>query len=314
MKFRITTLKEADIDILSEIRALMNLSLKFDFITDHMLVRCVVEDPNFIQENTLLAYNNGKLVGVLIGAERVRAPIEAVRSQKDIGWIKAVAVHPTFLKEGLLEVLLTEFESLMRDKNKRCIRLADFASWHFFPGINVAYDFYINTLMDLNFVKDHEAVNYEVSLLNFDIPQRIVRYEKSLKKEGIVFRKANSNEMNVISRWVKHTFSPFWAYEVERAFEFKQPKIWIAERSDGEILGFSVYGSLEPEWFGPIGVDPKARAKGIGSVLLFKSLYDMRLEGLRIAIIPWTSHLFFYAQIPNIVGIRHYWIMVKKLN
>jgi len=30
-------------------------------------------------------------------------------------------------------------------------------------------------------------------------------------------------------------------------------------------------------------------------------------------VIPWTSHLFFYSQVPGVRRIRHYWIMEKQL-
>ncbi len=55
------------------------------------------------------------------------------------------------------------------------------------------------------------------------------------------------------------------------------------------------------------------RKMGLGSVLLFKTLDSMKKLGISRAIIPWTGHLFFYSQVPGIVGIRHYWVMEKKL-
>jgi len=74
-----------------------------------------------------------------------------------------------------------------------------------------------------------------------------------------------------------------------------------------------VAGALEPHWFGPIGVLEAHRKKGLGTVLLFKTLFSMREEGQRLAVIPWTGHLFFYSQVPGIKGIRHYWTMRKDL-
>jgi len=47
------------------------------------------------------------------------------------------------------------------------------------------------------------------------------------------------------------------------------------------------------EWaetnFDPIGVDPNKRKQGIGTILLFKSLNNLKEAGFRYAVIPWTS-------------------------
>ena len=78
-------------------------------------------------------------------------------------------------------------------------------------------------------------------------------------------------------------------------------------------MGFSVFGALEYHWFGPIGVLEEKRKQGLGSALLFRTLESMKGLGLPRAIIPWTGHLFFYSQVPGIVGLRHYWMMAKDL-
>ncbi|RLE79878.1 MAG: N-acetyltransferase, partial [Thermoprotei archaeon] len=64
---------------------------------------------------------------------------------------------------------------------------------------------------------------------------------------------------------------------------------------------------------GPIGVDSAVRGRGIGTVLLYKSLESLRVRGYRYIVIPWTGHLFFYTQLPGVKSIRHYWILEKKL-
>ncbi len=312
MGIKVSSLEGIDSDVLTTLRELMNASLKHAFITDHMLERCTTGDPNFRRKDILVAYENDELVGVLIGGIRRSAPPDMVSEHRSVGWVKAVAVRPGPHRAEILGSLLREFEGLMKEEDKNRLRACDFASWHFFPGIEVHHDFYIEELMRHGFSKVGECVDYEVDLLRFYVPQRIKRLEERLMKEGLSFKRASRGDEGRVAEWVKRKFSSFWAYEAKLSFSFKKPKIWVAEK-DGRILGFSVYGALEPNWFGPIGVDPEARARGIGSVLLFKCLQDMRLEGTRIAVIPWTSHLFFYTQVPGISAVKHYWIMEKKL-
>ena len=117
----------------------------------------------------------------------------------------------------------------------------------------------------------------------------------------------------VYKEWIKNKFSPYWAFEAEVAVREEHGGLWISYDNNDNIIGFSVYGALEPNWFGPIGVDEKFRHLGIGSILLFKALNSLRLNGVRYAIIPWTQHLFFYSQIPGIIGIRHYYFLKLTL-
>ena len=48
-------------------------------------------------------------------------------------------------------------------------------------------------------------------------------------------------------------------------------------------------------------------------MLLYEALQRIRLAGVRIGVIPWTGHLFFYAGVPGICGVRKYLIFEKVL-
>jgi len=292
-----------------KLKSFLNLSLEKDFITDHMLRRCTVQDPNYNLKLTFLALEKGELIGLLIGAERTTAPKEVVEAQKQLAWIKVIAIPPRHRSKKLFKELLNEFLEEMRGKGKKEIRVANFASWYFHPGVDVQYDYYLLNYLNAAFNKYDEVVDYEVDLKHFHTPTRIKLIEKSLIEKDITFKEVKRGDINNIESWIKNNFSPYWAYEAKLATIEPDGGLWIAYNSNNQILGFSAYGALEPNWFGPIGVIKEARNMGIGTVLLFKTLNSMRLNGVRIAIIPWTQHLYFYAQIPGLMGIRHYWLL-----
>ena len=62
-----------------------------------------------------------------------------------------------------------------------------------------------------------------------------------------------------------------------------------------------------------MGVAPSMRGKGLGTVLLFDAFQELKDEGREEAIVHWMDLFFFYAQVPGINGVRHYWIMQRKL-
>lgn len=298
--------------MIKDARILCNQCLIFDKVSEGTMHRCTLGDPNFDPKYVLSAIEDGRLIGFMLGVRRVKAPEEYVAEHRLKAWIKIFFTHPNYRRLGVATKLLNCLEGLLKDDGREELRVADFASWYFFPGVDVRYEDAIEFLLAKGFKKVGEAVDYLINLLAFNIPRRILRLEESLKREKVVFRKAELSEKGFIENWVKRNFGGFWAYEAGEGLKGGASKVWIAEEG-GEVLGFSVYGALEPNWFGPIGVLEKARRRGIGSILLFKCLASIRGEGFGEAVIPWTSHLFFYTQIPGIFGVRNYWIMSKNL-
>ena len=191
--------------------------------------------------------------------------------------------------------------------------MSDFSLWYFSPGLDISYEYYLEMFLEHGFKKIGECVNYELDMLHFHVPSRVLRIEKSLKKDNIVIREANIEDKERTVKWVHENFSSCWAHETELGFERRDAGVWIAEDANGSLVGFSVYGALESSWFGPIGVSKEVRRKGIGSVLLYKCLRSMRALGRRYVVIPWTGHLFFYSQLSTIKEVRHYWKMEKQL-
>lgn len=295
-----------------ELQAFLNLSLAKDFFTEHMFNRIMKQDPNMDARFVYLAIDGGRLIGALIGVRRTKAPEELVELQKEVGWIKALAVHPE--KKGLkiADELLKAYEDALLKEGRKFVRVSDFASWHVTAGLDISYEHLLEAYYRNGYAKAGQAVDYEIDLTGFQIPAYVKRYEKKLLENGFKIYRPVPEEEEEVTAWVKKVFSPFWAYEARMAFRNPEPTIWIAKK-DGEIAGFSVYSALEPEWFGPIGVDPEKRGKGLGTVLLYKSLLSMRLLGERLIVIPWTEHLFFYTQLSRTVGIRHYLILSKNL-
>jgi hypothetical protein len=115
-----------------------------------------------------------------------------------------------------------------------------------------------------------------------------------------------------VTEWVRTNFGPIWSHEVSEAFRHSTPSVTLALKGD-DIIGFAAHGALELERFGPIGVIESERNKGIGSILLFKSLISMKEDGRRNAIIPFDSNFFFFSQIPSVRGVRCFWTLYKKL-
>lgn len=126
-----------------------------------------------------------------------------------------------------------------------------------------------------------------------ELPDNSELEKRLLEKEKIVFRRAIAPEKHLVSEWVMEQFGAYWKSEVEVAFSRQPVSCWIAQRGN-ELLGFACYECTARNFFGPTGTKESERGKGIGKVLLIKSLESLREMGYAYAIIGGVGPAEFY--------------------
>lgn len=130
------------------------------------------------------------------------------------------------------------------------------------------------------------------------LPDASLEEARLLKKEKIVFRSAIAPEKHLLSNWVLEHFGEYWQSEVEVAFSRQPVACWLAQRGN-DILGFACYESSARNFFGPTGTMETERGKGIGKILLIKSLESMKEMGYAYAIIGGVGPAEFYEKAVN---------------
>lgn len=128
----------------------------------------------------------------------------------------------------------------------------------------------------------------------YDIDQDEVRQlEKELFEKEIYIKKVLASDMNPVVNFVKETFRQSWADETMKAI--LADKCYVAVKNQ-EVIGFCCYDISQLDVLGPIGVKPECREKGIGKILLLKSLLSMKELGYAYAIIGWAGPQDFYSK------------------
>lgn len=126
--------------------------------------------------------------------------------------------------------------------------------------------------------------------------------EENLHGEGIIFRKPITPEKSLVRDWVMANFSSYWANEVDAAFSGSPVTCFVAQK-DNELLGFACYEATCKNFFGPTGTLELHRNKGIGEILLLKSLLAMKEMGYAYAIIGGVGPASYYTKIVNATEI-----------
>ena len=138
-----------------------------------------------------------------------------------------------------------------------------------------------------------------VSLLN--LPEGREEIDR-LSSDGITIRRANNYERSVLRRFILNTFSEVWADEVMAAFAQHPVTCFIATH-EKRIIGFAAYECTRRDFFGPMGVNPDYRGKGIGKALLLTSLRAMLELGYAYAVIGGVGPTDFYASCAGAIPI-----------
>ncbi len=124
-----------------------------------------------------------------------------------------------------------------------------------------------------------------------------------LVDSGISIRRALPPEKHKVLDWVRSNFSEAWASETDVAFS-RQPVSCFVAIQDKRLLGFACHDATCRNFFGPTGVDPTARGKGVGAALLLACLEVMRDQGFGYAIIGGVGPAEFYTKTVGAVPIE----------
>lgn len=126
--------------------------------------------------------------------------------------------------------------------------------------------------------------------------------EGALSGEGINIRRPNTFELTPVLNFIRSTFSQGWADETAAAFS-RQPITAYIAVVDGKPIGFGTYESTRRAYFGPTGVHPDYRNKGIGRALLIACLWGLSDMGYAYGIIGSAGPVDFYRRTVNAIEI-----------
>ena len=126
-----------------------------------------------------------------------------------------------------------------------------------------------------------------------DLPDVSQEEQRLFETDQTLFRRPIPPERGMVVDWVGSNFSTYWADEVQAAFASLPVHCFIAQRGQ-ELLGFGCYECTAKNFFGPTGVLPSHRGKGIGKVLLVKSLLALRELGYAYAVIGGVGPASYY--------------------
>ncbi len=287
--------------LLPAIAQLWRSAAKFDPCSLEVLAEKAFEDDGVRPAYRMGFAKEDTLAGFAIGAVR-----------SDQGFVKLIAVAPAFQRRGLGVQLLQEIESTCRSDGAIRMRVAESAPNYLTPGIDARNVATIALFNASGYSQIGEAVNQSVDLSARDWNSSTDETELA-REHAIQIDRANPEDVASIDAFLDLQW-PSWKSEVHSALANRPPTIHVAKHR-GRIIAFAAHDANNKgtSWFGPMGTSPDFGSKGIGRMLLYRCLADMKAQGHQTATIPWVGPLGFYEKHADAMTSRNFIRMEKLL-
>jgi mycothiol synthase len=278
----------------AELLELWARALPLDAITESTLETRVLLDENFDPELFLLAREGQRLMGFLLGHVALRMPLAEHDPDGTRSWITAFGVDPAAKWEEVGSCLLSGIEERFRARGKRECYIASYPPGYFTPGIDRNnYPELLRFLENSGYQETKQAISMDAPIVLFQVPPKTMELERRLAAEGITIRVYRPEDLLRFLDFLQRTMQTDWV-RVERtnlkkisAGGFSPEQITVVTRGD-EIIG---YCQFEGSHFGPFGVSDAYQGRGIGTVLLARTLERMRMQGYHNAWVMWTDDI-----------------------
>ena len=297
--------------------ALWAEALPLDTVTHDVFESRVLLDENFDAETFLLAKEKNVLKGFAIGAYGKRISLGDHDPDGIRCWVTVLAVDPHSSLKEIGSALLSELEQRFKKLGKTECVVSGYPSAYFTPGIDgKAYKPLLELFQSRGYSPYHEALSMDAAIVLFEVSDIVKEKQKKLSADGVEIRQYRRSDLLKFLDFLERTMQTDWVRVERRNLRklseggFKEEQITVVTKGE-EIIG---YCQFEGAHFGPFGVAEAYQGKGIGTVLLARTIERMKQVGHHNAWVMWTDDVA--AKVYSKFGFketRRFTLLKKKL-
>lgn len=271
--------------------ALWKQTMHLDPVSTAVFRTRVLMDLNFNPAGLIVAQAGEDLIGFVLSIVR-QVPLFLDGMEPELGWITAFGVHPGRRRRGMGTRLFTAALDRLREMGRRRVLIAPYTPNYFIPGVDVdGYPEAVAFLNQSGWVVQSQPISMQVDLNGFIIPEDVLRLELKLAQQGITIQPVSSGDLAALFPFIQEHFGWDWVrhaqdYLLELMGRGADDVVFLVARYEEQIVG---YCQQRRERFGPFGVAPGIRNRGVGRVLLFKCLGEMASRAFHCAWFLWTD-------------------------
>ena len=246
----------------------------------------------------LLKLQQGKrLLGVALGVTRP--------SRRGLqGHVKFAAVAPGNRRRGLGSLLFGALEARLQGQGCASLHVGACPPPYISGGLPIEDTAGFCFLLKRGYARGEAVLDMEADLRAFQ-PRWTKADRKAMADNKL--RKATADDAAGLMKMVEKAF-PHWAWEAESGLTRGTV---IVAGTKGTVQAFACCSATHPGWFGPMGTVESQRGKGLGRLLLLRSMELLKAEGWGGARIPWVGPVPFYARYCGAVLGPTFWTFSK---
>lgn len=277
----------------SELLDVWHQAMFNDRLNESLFRTQVLLDPNFHPANTPVAVEDGRVVGFILCLAR-QVPYFRQGMEPKEAWITAFGVHPDYQGRGIGSALFTHILDKLRGEGRENVDISPYVPNYFVPGIDTeAYPATISFLKKHHgFETLYHAISMGANLTRFSIPPDIqARIDRARAEDDLVIAPVAPADIPDLMPFLIEHFGWDWfrhaqSYLLEYFGDSPHRICFLVARLNGEVVGFC---QQRNERFGPFGVRPDCRNRGIGRMMLFKCLEMMSAKHVYFSYFLWTD-------------------------
>ncbi len=293
------------------------LALPADPVCPETFARRVFLDQNFSPRTALVAECEGRVAGFATGFVR-GYPVEDMPDDSSRSWVTLFAVHPVLRRRGIATALFDRLEETLRALGKESVLVGPYVPNWWVPGVDEKeYPEAVGFLTRRGYTVLARPLSMDSDLVAYRRPDWVREKEESLTRGGVRFEEFHPGIVPALFEFLKREFPGDWQRHLRetcrRILEgLYSPRQVQVALEGGEVAGFAHF---EGERFGPFGTAQSVRGRGIGAVLLCRTIEAMRESGLHNAFFLWTSDdsARLYSSAAGFRESRRFVLMRKEL-
>jgi GNAT superfamily N-acetyltransferase len=279
-----------------DVGRLLMQTLPTENISDNFVLK-VLLDPNFDPAGALVAMDGDWAIGFVL-ALTCKRPMEDAPMENGRGWITLFAVDRLCRRQGVGTALFNAAERWLHAQGCHEVWISPYAPGYWMPGVDeAAYPEAITFLARRGYTTAYRPLSMALSLADWRAPRWMQTHQQQLLDQNVRVEIFQASWSWPLSEFLRREFPGDWQRHMRETMldilngRRPQDELLIAYETDAQtdtdtILGFA---QAAGERFGPFGVADAVRGRGIGAVLLYRTLERMKARKRRRAWFMWTN-------------------------
>lgn len=285
---------------LSATVSIWNRCLTKDPISEDRFWHHFLLDPNFDRDGALVAEIDGCRVGFLQVMVR-QHPMPPIGLEPERGWLTVFFVDSERRRLGVGSALLAAGLRYLRDRGRREVWCNGYAPIYIAPGVDVDYTAAQQFLPARQFEPAAEAVAMGMRLEGVCMPPGVKRRRDHLHADGFEIRAFSRADTLPLIAFSERYFPEYGATILDGLSRGNEEI--IVATFNGDVAGFTQWQNTYTDppagaegRFGPFGVRPDLRDRGLGSVIFYTLIEHVLARGTRYLWFGWAGgrNLSFY--------------------